>query len=90
MLKLTVPVFVRMTFCGLLLVPTDWLANVRLVGEKLTDCDEAMPASISVTAPKSRGAPSRTKIVRVRFTDDIVGLPKGWGKEVAAVASWKS
>ena len=35
-LSAAVPEFVSVTVCAALLVPTAWLANVRLVGERLT------------------------------------------------------
>ncbi len=36
MLNEALPLFVSVTFCAPLVVPTLWLANVRLVGDRLT------------------------------------------------------
>ena len=47
MVKLTLPVFVRVMVCGKLVVPWVWLAKVRVPVERLAT--EAVPVPVSVT-----------------------------------------
>jgi hypothetical protein len=42
------PVFVSVRFCGLLAVPTVWLVNVRLVGDRLTVVTTPVPVRLTV------------------------------------------
>ena len=69
------PVFVKVTVCAALVVPTVWLANVRLVGDKLivgvaaaavplsdTACGLAAALSVNVIAPVSVPAAVGVKV----------------------------
>ena len=47
MLKLALPVLLRVTLCAALVVPTDRLLKVRLVGERLTT--EVVPVPVRFT-----------------------------------------
>ena len=62
MLRVAVPVLVKVMACGELLVPTSWLGNVRLEGDKLTTGLWAYATARN--APKQpkarRKAPGRT------------------------------
>src|SRR6266852_6532832 len=50
MLNEAVPLLLRVTACAPLLVPTSWLAKVRLVGERLTaGALEAVPVPVRLT-----------------------------------------
>jgi hypothetical protein len=48
MLKLVFPVLLRVTLCAVLVVPTFWLLNVRLVTERLAVAD-AVPVPVRLT-----------------------------------------
>ena len=48
MVRAEVPVLVRVTLCGLLLVPTAWEANVKEVGERLTTGPPPVPVRLTV------------------------------------------
>jgi hypothetical protein len=48
MLKAAVPVLLRVMACAVLLVPTDWLPNVRVVAERLTLGVVPVPDRLSV------------------------------------------
>ena len=43
MLKAAVPVLLKVTVCAVLVTSTDWLPKARLVGERLTRADVAVP-----------------------------------------------
>jgi hypothetical protein len=47
--RLALPVLERVTAWAALLVPTAWLANVRLLGEKLTVAEVATPVPVRAT-----------------------------------------
>jgi hypothetical protein len=68
--SVAVPLFVSVTVCGALVLPTGWLVNVRLVGERVaagagdppplrtTVCvDPAVPLSLSVTTSEPLRGP---------------------------------
>ena len=82
-----VPVLVSVTVCAALVVPTVWLANVRLVEDKLTTgiatavpvsetaCGLEAALSVSVIAPVSVPAAvglKVTEIVQLAFTARLV------------------
>lgn len=48
MMRGTIPVFISVTVCGRLLVPTNWFAKVMLEGETVTTGVKALPVSITV------------------------------------------
>jgi hypothetical protein len=47
--SVAVPVFFNVTVCTALVVPTAWLANVKLVGDRLTAGSAATAAPLSAT-----------------------------------------
>ena len=50
MLNAALPVLVRVTVCAVLVVPTSWLGNVRLVGAKLTaGAERVTPVPVRLT-----------------------------------------
>ena len=62
-----VPLLVRVTDCAALLVPTSWLAKVRLVGERLTaGALAAVPVPVRFTVCGLSLASSVMVIVPVR------------------------
>ena len=72
-----VPVLVTVTTCAALVVPTVWLANVRLAGDKLTSgtptavpvsetaCGLEAALSVSVIAPVSVPATVGLKVTEI-------------------------
>jgi hypothetical protein len=48
-LKVALPVLVRVTVCAPLVVPTVWLENVKPAGAKLTVVSAATPVPVKVT-----------------------------------------
>ena len=57
------PVFVRVTFCGVLAVPTNWVGKVRLVGDRVTAGPLPSPTPVSVVVSGLFGALSVTVTV---------------------------
>ncbi len=49
MLSAALPVLLSVTICAALIVPTPWLAKVRLVADKLTIGAGAVPVPVKVT-----------------------------------------
>ena len=47
--SVALPVLVRVTPCALLLLPTAWLANVKLAGVKLAVAAVAVPVPVKAT-----------------------------------------
>ncbi len=68
-----VPVLVNLTACAALVVPTVWLANVKLAGDKLTTgtAATAVPASETACGLEAALSASVTEPVRV---PEAVGL----------------
>jgi hypothetical protein len=48
MVKVALPLLVRVTACAVLATPTDWFPNERLVGDKLTDATVPVPERLTV------------------------------------------
>jgi hypothetical protein len=65
MLKLALPVLLSFTLCAALVVPTFWLLNVRLVGERLA-APAAVPVPVRLTVCGLPAALSETLTVAVR------------------------
>lgn len=61
----TLPVFVNVTICGALVVARGWLANVKLVGDKVTA--GPIPVPVKVMPRGLPGALSRTVILPGRI-----------------------
>ena len=86
--RAAVPVFVSVIACAALVVPTVWLANVRLVGDKLTagtaatavpvsDTACGLEAALSVSVMPPVSVPAEvglkvTEIVQLAFTARLV------------------
>jgi hypothetical protein len=66
-----VPVLVSLIVWAELVVPTVWLAKVKLVGERLTAGVNTTPVPLSVTACGLAGALSLTEIAPVRVPDAV-------------------
>jgi hypothetical protein len=49
MLKAALPVLLKVTVCAVLVTSTDWLPKARLVGERLTRADVAVPVPERLT-----------------------------------------
>ena len=49
MVKLVVPVFLSATVSAALVVPTDWVENVRLAGDRVAPGPEVSAGSVSYT-----------------------------------------
>ena len=65
------PLFVSVIVCAALVVPTGWLANVRLAGDRLTA--EAVPMPVKLTAC---GLPIASSLIVIapRRMSVVVGL----------------
>src|SRR5215831_13497431 len=63
MAKLVVPVFLSATVSAALVVPTDWVAKVRLAGDRVAPGPEVSAASLVTgnTLPVSRAKPSPSR-----------------------------
>jgi len=95
MLKAAFPVLLRATICAVLVVPTFWLLNVRLVAERLAVT--AVPVPVKLTVCGLPAALSRMLIVAVRVPATvgvnvtlIVQLPPAATELPQVVVSGKS
>jgi hypothetical protein len=68
MLKAAFPVLLRVTFCAALVVPTFWLLNVRLVGERLVPAAAPVPVTLTVCGLPAALSEMLTVAVRVPVT----------------------
>ncbi len=65
MLRATLPVFVSVTFCAALVVPTSWLAKVRLAADRLTTGAVPVPVRLMVCGLPAALSVMLTEAVRV-------------------------
>ena len=71
-----VPVFFKVTVCAALVVPTVWLANVRLVGDKLTAGVDDAAAAIVIDSCLLAVCPAESATVMVKvLVPAFAGVP---------------
>jgi hypothetical protein len=65
MLKAAFPVLLRVALCAALVVPTFWLLNVKLVGERLVPAAAPVPVRLTVCGLPAALSEMLTVAVRV-------------------------
>ena len=79
MLKVALPVLLRVTVCAVLGVPTDWLPKARLVGERLTRAAVPVPERLTVC-----GLPLALSVMLT----EAVRLPLAEGVNFTLIVQW--
>jgi len=71
MLKLALPVLLKVTLCAVLVTSTDWLPKARLVGERLTTAAVPLPEKLTVCGLPVALSEMLTEAVRVPLAEGV-------------------